>query len=123
MEVKGLVYRIEDGVYLSLIGSDDVCTDGIPISEGVYETLENNQISYVDVKIRDGTIDIEDMDVFYFIYEFQPNYNPGDLFYFIKDSLVFTFDGFTIKEICDNGDFQKVAKDIIEEMKSVKINE
>lgn len=129
MQVEGLVYRIDDNIYLSLVEPDgEGCTDGVAISEGVYETLLNNQISFVDVKITDGTMDIE-MDIYDFVGENQ-KHEPGDIFYNIKDLQVFSFfendnedEPAVIKDICESGDFLKIVENIIREMRYKKINE
>lgn len=108
--MKGLVYRINDEIYLSLIDNDKP-SDGIPISEGVYKSLQDNQISLVDVKIKDGSKLLEDIDINYFVYN-EARQNKENLFYEIVDISLFTFK-VTIKEIVESDGFNGVTKDII----------
>lgn len=123
MKVNGLVYRIQDVVYVSLIDPKlNKTTDGLPISEGVYEKLENDQVSYVDVEILDGTLDLE-VDIYEFVDDYFSKYEPGDIFLKITDVMTFTFKDATIEEICDNGDFEMIADDIIEQMEEEKKEE
>lgn len=123
MKVNGLVYRIQDVVCVSLIDPKlKKPTDGLPISEGVYETLKNDQISYVNVEVTDGTLDL-DVDVYEFVNNYFDNYKEGDIFLKITDIMTFTFNEYTIEEICDNGDFEMISDDIIEQMEEDKKQE
>jgi len=108
--MKGLVYRIDDEVYLSLIDNEKP-SDGIPISEGTYTTLQDNQISLVDVNIKDGTKIVEDIDINYFVYN-EAQQNRENLFYEILDISLFTFK-VPIKEIVEFDGFNGVTKDIL----------
>jgi len=110
--MKGLVYRIDDGVYLSLI-DDGVAYDGIPISEGVYTSLQDNHISIVDVNVKDGTM-ILDIDVKSLIE--KASEKSGDLFYEIKDLSLFSFNA-SIKQIVEQGEFQTIVKELLENEK------
>jgi hypothetical protein len=116
--MNGLVYKIKDTTYLSLINIEtDNVTDGIPISEGVYkDSLKKNEISFCVVSVFDGTEEIKIENVDYFVNEVASE-NSENLFYKIKDILVFSMDFFTIEEICEKGDFIEVTKDIINNMK------
>lgn len=108
--MKGLVYRIDNEVYLSLI-DEDIPSDGIPISEGIYKSLQDNQISLVNVTIKDGTKIIDDIDINYFVYN-ESQQNRENLFYEIVDISLFTFE-VTIKTIVEADGFNGVTKDIL----------
>jgi len=116
--MNGLVYRIKDKVYLSLVNpKTDEITDGVPINEGVYkDTLKDNEISFCVVNVKDGTKDLKIDDVEHFINEMASE-NSENYFYQIKDILVYSMDFFTVEEICKKGDFISVTKDIINDMK------
>lgn len=114
MKSKGLVFKIDDQVYLSFIDpKNNEPSYGISISEGPYKDLKENEISYVYVEVKDGT---EDIDITYddFI-ENALNYNPGDIFYYIKDIMFFEY-SIKIKEIIDCDEFDDMAMDIINSM-------
>lgn len=123
MKVNGLVYRIQDVIYVSLIDSMiNKPTDGLPISEGVYETLGDDQILFVDVEINDGTLDL-DVNVNDFVDGYFDNYEHGDIFLKITDIMTFSFKDFTVEEICNNGDFETISDDIIDQMLEEKKQE
>lgn len=117
MTINGFVYKIQGIVYLSLVGPENKCTDGIPISEGNYIKLLPNQLSYVDVHIKHGTTEIE-MDVFDWVNECM-NYNQGEIIYNIKNVIIFAFET-AVEDICEHGDFQTLANDLLNKMDSVK---
>ena len=116
MKVEGLVYRIQDVIYLSLICPIKLkTTDGISINEGSYKTLKDNEISYVEVEVTDGTMDL-DMDVFDFIDNYFINHRYGEIFLRISDILTFAFDNVTVEQMCIDGNFEKASYDIINKM-------
>ena len=120
MKVNGLVYRIQDLVYVSLICPTKLkTTDGLSINEGSYKTLKNNQFSYVNVEVTDGTLDLE-MDVYEFVNGYFTNFKQGDIFFNIEDLMTFTFENVTVEEMCIDGRFEKATCDIIDQMEEEK---
>lgn len=115
--MNGLVYRIDEDVYMSLFSNDDTISDGIPISEGVYLTLKDNEISYVDVSITDGTKPVEIDDVDDFVYN-RATQSSGDIFYGIKDISKYSFNA-SVAEMMDEVGFGEISKDIMEDIKNV----
>jgi hypothetical protein len=114
MKSKGLVFKIDDEPYISFLNpKDNIPSYGISISEGPYKDMKDNEISYVDVEVKDGT---EDIDISFddFI-ENALNYNPGDIFYHIRDIMFFEYSN-TIKEIIESDGLDSVLFDIIEYM-------
>lgn len=114
--MNGLVFRINDDIFMSLIDFEkETISDGIPISEGVYTTLQDNQISYIEIEISDGNkpIKIDDID------EFAQNfYDNENIFYKIKDIMIYGFD-ISIEELY-NTDSKNFIKYIITKIKTIK---
>ncbi len=115
--MNGLVYRINEGIYLSLVIKVETISDGIPISEGVYSTLKDNEISYIDVNITDGTKPLKIDDINDFIYN-QATRNSGDIFYSITDIAKYSYKA-SIEEIIDDVGLDEIFKDIIEDVKNI----
>lgn len=115
--INGVVYKIRNGIYLSLYNPDDESvTDGIPITEGPYKTLQNNQVSVVEMILKDGTQEIVDINISDFVYN-RAERDAWSIFYNIKDLMIYTIENFTIEDIYENGDFIGVVKDMIKNIK------
>lgn len=107
----GIIYRIKDNIFLSLFDSiNNNITNGIPISENSYETLQNNQVSVVDVILSIG-LDKLDFDINNFVD--LANKEKDNISYNIKDIMVYTINDTTIEKMCENNIFTKVVIDII----------
>jgi len=105
---------------MSLIDNNSYdVTDGIPINEGVHHSLEDNQISFANVIIKDGNLELDIPDIFEFVD--NTNGTEENIFYSIKDLMVFSFDQVTIEDICESGDFGLVCEDITKQMENKKI--
>lgn len=113
--MTGVVFRINDGVYLSLYNPiNDSISDGIPITSNPYESLQDNQVSIVNVIIQDGTKDLLDINIDDFVYN-DAIENNSNYFYKIKDLLLFTVEqNTTIREICERDEFIDMVKDMIQ---------
>lgn len=114
MKEHGLIYKINDVVYLSLIDPKiNKCTDGIPINERPYENLTPNEIMFSEIIITDGTEEI-DMEVSEFL-EVCMDFDDGVIFYNIKDLMSYEYKK-TIAEINNEGRFEIVSDNIIKDM-------
>jgi len=120
MILDGVVFRIDDSVYLSFL--DPVTggiTDGIPITQGdAYLNLKDNQVSVAEIIIKDGNLELDNFDVTNFVKE--STFQADNIFYNIKDLMMYTINGFTIKEISEKGDFIEVVRDMISQTKKDK---
>lgn len=117
MHLDGVVFRIQDGVYLCLL--DPVIgkfTDGIPISSNEYDTLKNNQVSVVDVILKDGNLELNDLDVTKFVND-KALFEQTNIFYNIKDLMIYTIDDHTIEEVVKMGDFLDMVTDMVKQTK------
>jgi len=113
--MNGLAYRINDDIFISLIDfKNGIISDGIPISEGVYATLQDNEVSYIEVEIADGSKPIEIEDVVEFV---QNEYGSENIFYKIRDITTYSF-AVSIKELFERDD--EFVKYIIDEVKNKK---
>lgn len=114
MKINGVVYKIKDGYYLSLFNPiNNGISDGIPITKGPYETLQENQISVVEVILKDGNEELNNIDIDDFV-ENRASLEQGNIFYNIKDLLLYTIkQDITIEKICEQGEFIDVAIDMI----------
>ena len=93
--------------------------DGINISEhqNIYGTLEYNNLMVVSVVLKDGTMELDDVDLEEFIH--GDKYGRDDIFLYIQDIILFTIktsDNPDVKiyDLLKKGDFSKVANDCIQ---------
>lgn len=120
MTCNGLVYKIDGGVYLSLIDPDnnDAPTDGIPITKNTYSELKDNEVYYVEVTITDETENIE-LSIKEFMDNFS-NYEVGDVYYKLIDIFLFSYND-TIKNISIDGNFNELSSDIVDQVEHIKL--
>jgi hypothetical protein len=128
MKYDGVVIRIDDLFLFILNPETNKLMDGINISEHeCYKELNDEQLMVVDVSIKDGTEEIEDVDLEEFIY--GDSYNRLDTFIYIHDVMLLSFsdnnskDKIFIKQIIDNGDLNDVAIESIQNSKNKNENE
>jgi len=124
MKYDGVVIKIEE-LYLFILNPEtNKIMDGINISDHeCYKDLNDDKLIVVEVSIKDGTQDIEDLDLNEFIY--GDTYAPSDTFIYIHDIESFTFTdtdsggtkNVSILDIIDNGDLNDVAIECIESVK------
>jgi hypothetical protein len=137
MKYDGAVIRMnkrKDELFLFLLDPDtNELKDGINISEhAAYKDMNNSQIMVVEVLFKDGTEEIEKVDLDEFIY--GDSYGKYNTFIFIQDKTLFSI-GEGIKEdldpelvslevIAEKGDLGNIVRECIEKSKNqIKENE
>ena len=105
--MNGLVYRINDRVYLSLYDTEGQITDGIMIEEGMYKNLNKDEISFIDVVAKDGTLELEVNNVHDFIRKAAET-QSHDIFYSIKNVMVYEYK--QMNDAIKKGNFPYIAK-------------
>lgn len=120
MSYDGIVLKI-DKLYLFLLNPDtNELMDGISISEHkCYDNLKSDQLVVVNVIFKDGTQEIEKVDLEEFIY--GDTYGELDTFLFIQDKKIFTINDTenngikksSFVEIIESGSLSKLAKECI----------
>ena len=92
MKYDGIVIRMSslDKLYLFILDPDtNKIRDGINISEHkCYEDLKENQLMVVDVIFKDGTLELDKIDLDEFIY--GDSYGEHDTFLYIHDKMLYT---------------------------------
>ena len=111
MIYKGLVSRIDNDLFLFIHDPEkNIMKDGFIISDHVcYKELKKDQIMTVEVLFKDGTLELDDIDLDEFIH--GTNYGRNDIFINIKDILLFTLNVDLKKEI-KKGNFNDIAHDL-----------
>lgn len=131
MKYDGAVIRMnkrEDKLFLFLLDPDtDELKDGINISEhAAYKDMKNSQLMVVEVVFKDGTEEIDRVDLDEFIY--GDSYGKYDTFIFIQDKTLFSI-GESIKKdldpelvsletIAEKGDLGNIVRECIEKAKN-----
>jgi len=112
MIYKGVVGRLDKELYLFMLDPEsDNIMDGFVISEHVcYKDLKENQLMSVNVIFKDGTMELDDVDLYEFVH--GDSYGRHDIFLNIKDILLFTFD-IDLEDEIKKGNFNEIAHDCI----------
>lgn len=127
MKYDGVVSRLDDDLYLFILNPDDnMMMDGMNISEHeCYKDLKNDQIQVVKVIFKDGTEELDNIDLEDFIY--SDVYDRNSIFLYIHDILLYSISNnkknISLKKLIDNGDLNKIAIECIENSKSNEIKE
>jgi hypothetical protein len=127
MKYDGIVSRLDENLYLFILNPDDnMIMDGMNISEHeCYKDLKNDQIQVVEVIFKDGTEELDDIDLEDFIY--SDVYDRNSIFLYIHDILLYSISNnkknISLKKLIDNGDLNKIAIECIENSKSDEIKE
>ena len=123
MSYDGVVLNLDD-LYLFIINPDtDKIMDGISISyHKCYDNLKKDQLMVVKVIFKDGTQEIESLDLEDFIYSDHDNH---DVFLYITDVLLFSLGSkenksITLEELINNGELNVVAHECIKNSKIKK---
>jgi len=124
MKYNGVVIKLNE-LFLFLLDPKTLeIKDGINISEHeVYNKMKDDQLMVVDVIFKDGTEEIDDLDLDEFIY--GDKYGKYDTFIYIQDIMLFLIKdeiNGTLKELIDKGDLTDIATDCIEQSKNIKNN-
>jgi hypothetical protein len=124
MKYDGVVTRIDKLLYLFLLDTDSMeIKDGINISEHeVYKNMTDEQLMVVDVIFKDGTMELDKIDLDEFIH--GDSYGENNIFIHIQDKKLISI-GFkendekvTLKDIIDKGELNNVAIECIELIKN-----
>lgn len=115
MKYDGVVIKLDDLLYLFILNPDEnVIMDGINISEHeCYKDLKDEQLMVVDVTFKDGTEEIDKIDLEEFIY--GESYGRHDTFIYIHDLMLYsisetdTSKNLSLKKIIKKGEIDKVA--------------
>lgn len=127
MKYDGVVSRLDDDLYLFILNPEDnMMMDGMNISEHeCYKDLKNDQIQVVKVIFKDGTEELDNIDLEDFIY--SDVYDRNSIFLYIHDILLYSISNnkknISLKKLIDNGDLNKIAIECIENSKSNEIKE
>lgn len=129
MRYDGVVIRIEKQLYLFVLDPDtSLMMDGMNISDHeCYKDVKGDQLMVVDVTFRDGTLELDDLDLYEFIH--GDSYGENEIFIKIHDIMLFSIRkedsifNITLKQLIENGDLNTVAIDCIERSKNKLENE
>ena len=124
MKYDGVIIRIEKQLYLFVLDPDTyTMLDGINISDHeCYNNMKFDQLMVVDVTFRDGTLEMDNIDLDEFIH--GDSYGVNDIFIRIHDNMLFTLkkeDSITNISLIDmihNGDLTSIAVECIETAKN-----
>lgn len=124
MKYDGIVVKMkpEDGLFLFLVDPDiNELQDGINISDHeCYKDMNENQLMVVKVTFKDGTEELDKIDLDNFIY--GDKYGKYDTFLYIQDQGLYTIgkgDDLNVKEIplskiAEDGKLGSIALECIE---------
>lgn len=124
MKYDGVVIRF-DMLYLFILDPDtDMIRDGITISEHeCYKDMKEDQLMVVSVVFKDGTLEIDKIDLDEFIY--GDTYGSYDTFLVIEDLMLFSISdrednkrSVTLEELVQKGKLNNIAKECIESVKN-----
>lgn len=127
MKYDGVVIRL-DRLYLFLLDPEtNRMMDGVNISEhDCYNNLKDDQLMVVSVIFKDGTVEIENMDLDEFVY--GDSYGSHDTFLYINDIMLFTIneetkkEKITLEQLIDNGELNNIATNCIEMSKKENLD-
>ena len=128
MKYDGVVIRF-DSLYLFVLDPDtNKIMDGINISEhDCYKELKEDYLMVVDVTFKDGTQEIDKIDLDEFIH--GDSYGQHDTFIYIHDIMLYSIGSnegvnITLDDLVREGEIDKVAISCIEDSKKqLKTNE
>jgi len=118
MTYDGVVIRLNELLYLFLLDPDsNKIRDGINISEhDCYKDLRQNQLMVVGVIFKDGTQNIDKIDLDEFIY--GEDYGRYDTFLYIHDvSLYSIVESMKLEELIEKGELNDIAIECINNSK------
>ena len=123
MKYDGVVIRIDKQLYLFVLDPDTVTVmDGINISDHeCYKEVKGDKLMVVDVTFRDGTLELDDLDLDEFIH--GDSYGKNDIFIKIHDVMLFligkenSIKRVSLIELIKKGDLDVIAQDCIKKSK------
>lgn len=122
MKYDGVVCRLNKELYLFILNPDDnMIMDGMNISEHeCYNNLKDDQLMVVNVIFKDGTEELDNIDLKAFIYD--DVYDKNSIFLYIHDILLYSISKklnfISLKDLIDEGDLNKIAIECIENSKA-----
>jgi hypothetical protein len=128
MKYDGVVCRLNKELYLFILNPDDnMIMDGMNISEHeCYNNLKDDQLMVVNVIFKDGTEELDNIDLKAFIYD--DVYDKNSIFLYIHDILLYSIckknKFISLKDLIDDdvdNDFNKIVIECIENAKADKI--
>jgi hypothetical protein len=128
MIYDGVVLRIEKQLYLFVLDPDTfTIMDGINISDHeCYKEVKGDKLMVVDVTFRDGTLELDDLDLDEFIH--GDSYGENEIFIKIHDIMLFSISKedsikrISLVELIEKGDLNVIAIDCIEKSKELVKN-
>lgn len=127
MKYDGAVIRLNSGLFLFILDPEtNELMDGLGISDHkCYKDLKDNKLMVVNVIFKDGTLELDKIDLDEFIEE-----NKFNIFIHIYDISLYSVDiekynslCNTFEDIIKNGDFVEIALSCIEDSKKIEKHE
>lgn len=131
MIYDGIVIKVEkkpkDQLYLFFLDPEsNNLSDGINISDHkVYDNIRYDQIMVVHISLKDGTLELDKIDLEEFIH--GDKYGREDIFLYIRDILLYNIDSeinlfknkidITAEQIVKKGEMNDLALELIEKSK------
>ena len=137
MIYDGIVIKIDNKIdkaqfYLFMVDPvSEELQDGINISEhSCYDDMKTDQVMVVKVTLKDGTMELNDVDLDEFIH--GDKYGKHDIFLYIQDQLLYDIgkgedegiEKTSLEDVIKNGNLNNLASELIEktvdELKKLK---
>jgi hypothetical protein len=118
MKYDGVVIRLNE-LFLFIYDPDEkIIKDGINISDHeCYKDLKDDHLMVVNVIFKDGTKDIEKINLDEFIY--GDSYGRHDVFIYISDVMLFTMNEKKyISDVIEKGELNKLVLECIAHSKN-----
>jgi len=125
MKYDGIVCRLNKELFLFILNpNDNMIMDGLNISEHeCYKNLKDDQLMVVNVIFKDGTEELDNIDLDAFIYD--DVYDRNSVFLYIHDILLYSISKrhnfVSLKDLIDDGDLNDIAIECIENSKADNI--
>lgn len=121
MRYDGVVLRVNDILYLFILDPDtNKIRDGINISDHeCYKDLNDDKIVVVNVLFKDGTKDIDKIDLDEFIY--GDTYGRYDTFILISDVITYLIntDEFSLERMIGDGKLNELSLSCIDNSRKI----
>lgn len=121
MRYDGVVLRVNDILYLFILDPDtNKIRDGINISDHeCYKDLNDDKIVVVNVLFKDGTKDIDKIDLDEFIY--GDTYGRYDTFILISDVITYLIntDEFSLERMISDGKLNELSLSCIDNSRKI----
>jgi hypothetical protein len=111
MILDGIIFKVEDILYLAFLNPiTDELTEAIALDnyEVVSSKLEHNEVIVVTVVLKDGTKELNDVDVINFLNS-DVNGLENDIYYTINNKTVYSL-RVTVEEFCNDGHYDELKE-------------